>query len=60
MAVRFQATIDHRDPALLDVLGSERDVTVFDNRGTGRSSRTAPAMVDGLAKGCWSSSMRSA
>jgi pimeloyl-ACP methyl ester carboxylesterase len=41
MAIRFRGTIDHWDPALLDVLSSERDVIVFDNRGTGRSSGTA-------------------
>ena len=51
MTVRFRGTIDHWDPALLDVLSSERDVIVFDNRGTGRSSGTAPATIDGLAEG---------
>ena len=51
MAIRFRGTIDHWDPALLDLLSSERDVIVFDNRGTGRSSGTPPASVDGLAEG---------
>src|SRR5260221_4114674 len=51
MALRFRGTIDHWDPALLDVLASERDVIVFDNRGTGRSSGTGPTTIDGLAQG---------
>ncbi len=51
IALRFRGTIDHWDPALLDVLASERDVIVFDNRGTGRSSGTAPDTIDGLAEG---------
>jgi pimeloyl-ACP methyl ester carboxylesterase len=51
MAMRFRGTIDHWDPALLEVLSSERDVIVFDNRGTGRSSGTAPATAQGLAEG---------
>ena len=51
MALRFRGTIDHWDPALLDVLGSERDVIVFDNVGTGRSTGTAPTTIGGLADG---------
>ncbi len=51
MAHRFRGTIDHWDPALLDVLSSERDVIVFDNGGTGRSSGTAPTTIEGLAQG---------
>ena len=38
MATRFRGTIDHWDPALLAVLGSRRDVILFDNRGTGWAS----------------------
>ena len=48
MAIRARGTIDDWDPALLDMLSSERDVIVFDNRGTGRSSGPAPATIDGL------------
>src|SRR5262245_44593306 len=51
MAMRFRGTIDHRDPALLDDLSLERDVIIFDNRGTGRSSGIPPATVGGLANG---------
>jgi len=38
MATRFRGTIDHWDPALLDVLSSQRDVIVFDNRDTAAPS----------------------
>jgi pimeloyl-ACP methyl ester carboxylesterase len=51
MAIRFRGTIDHWDPALLDVLSSERDVIVFDNRGTGRTSGAPPTTLEGLAEG---------
>lgn len=51
MAMRFRGTLDHWDPALLEVLSSERDVIMFDNRGTGRSSGTAPTTIEGLAQG---------
>lgn len=51
LCLRLRGTIDHWDPALLDVLASERDVIVFDNRGTSRSSGTAPDTIDGLAAG---------
>ena len=50
MAIRFRGTLDDWDPALLDVLSSERDVIVFDNQGTGRSSGQPPATVDALAE----------
>jgi pimeloyl-ACP methyl ester carboxylesterase len=51
MAIRFRGTIDHWDPALLDVLSSERDVIVFDNVGTCFSSGTAPTTIEDLAQG---------
>lgn len=51
LALRFRGTLDHWDPAFLDVLASERDVIIFDNRGTGRSSGTAPDTIQGLAEG---------
>jgi pimeloyl-ACP methyl ester carboxylesterase len=47
----LKSLIDHWDPALLDVLASERDVIVFDDVGSGRSSGTAPTTIDGLAEG---------
>lgn len=51
MALRFRGTIDHWDPALLDVLGAERDVIVFDNVGTGHSTGSAPDTIFGMADG---------
>jgi pimeloyl-ACP methyl ester carboxylesterase len=39
---RFRATMDHWDPAFLDVLGAERDVIISDKRGFGLSTG-APA-----------------
>ena len=51
MATRFRGTIDHWDPVLLDVLGSQRDVIVFDNRGTAASSGAPPDTIEGLAEG---------
>src|SRR5262245_18757487 len=51
MAMRFRGTLDQWDPALLEVLSSEREVIVIDNRGTGRSSGAPPTSVDGLAAG---------
>lgn len=48
---RFRATIDHWDPALLDVLAAERDVIVFDNAGVGTSSGEVPDTVPAMAAG---------
>ena len=48
---RFRATIDHWDPALLDLLAAEREIIVFDNVGTGASTGTTPATIQGLADG---------
>ena len=51
LAQRFRGTIDHWDPTLLDLLAAERDVIIFDNLGTGRSTGDAPTTIDGLAAG---------
>jgi pimeloyl-ACP methyl ester carboxylesterase len=51
LCTRFRATIDHWDPALLDLLSVEREVIVFDNVGTASSTGTAPASIQGLADG---------
>lgn len=51
LALRFRGTIDHWDPSLLDLLAAERDVFIFDNFGTGRSTGDAPTTIDGLAAG---------
>jgi hypothetical protein len=49
--MRLRGMIDHWDPALLDVLASERDVNAFDNRGTGASTGPPPRSIDELAAG---------
>jgi len=51
LALRFRGTIDHWDPAFLGLLGAERDVIIFDNIGTGRSTGDPPTTIDGLAAG---------
>ncbi|GAA2898072.1 alpha/beta hydrolase [Streptosporangium fragile] len=51
LSQRFRGTIDHWDPALLDALAADREVIVFDNRGTGASTGEAPTTVEGLAEG---------
>ena len=48
---RFRGTMDHWDPALLDLLAAEREVIVFDNLGTAASTGTPPATFQGLADG---------
>jgi pimeloyl-ACP methyl ester carboxylesterase len=51
MVTRFRGTIDHWDPALLDVLAAERDVIVVDYPGVNLSSGSTPGTVAGLAAG---------
>jgi pimeloyl-ACP methyl ester carboxylesterase len=38
LLTRFRATMDHWDPAFLDVLASERRVIIFDNAGVSEST----------------------
>jgi hypothetical protein len=59
MAIRARGTIDHWDPALMDKLSPERDVIMFDNRGTGRSSGPATAQRRG-AGGRFHATLRTA
>ncbi len=51
LCMRLRGTVDHWDPQLLDALAVEREVIVFDNRGTSLSSGDAPTTIDGLADG---------
>ena len=51
LCVRFKGTMDHWDPAFLEVLSDARDVIVFDNAGINSSSGTTPPTVDGMAEG---------
>lgn len=47
---RFRGTMDHWDPALLDVLARERRVIVFDNLGVGASSGSSASSITGMAQ----------
>jgi pimeloyl-ACP methyl ester carboxylesterase len=47
---RFRGTMDHWDPALIDILARERTVIVFDNAGVGASSGEVAPDLAGAAK----------
>jgi len=49
LITRFRGTIDHWDPALLDVLARERDIVIVDYPGVSTSAGSTPATVRGLA-----------
>lgn len=45
----FMGTLDNWDPAVTDVLASEREVILFDNAGVGLSTGDVPDTVQGMA-----------
>lgn len=47
---RFRGTMDHWDPALLEVVAKERPVIVFDNAGVGASTGEVGTEIAGAAK----------
>ncbi|MEU6754110.1 alpha/beta hydrolase [Spirillospora sp. NPDC046719] len=51
LLMRLRGTMDHWDPALLDRLAADREVIIFDNRGTSASTGTVPNTIEGLADG---------
>ncbi|MFC8938940.1 alpha/beta fold hydrolase [Streptomyces griseoincarnatus] len=51
MHMRLRGTIDHWDPRFLDLVSAEREVIIFDNRGTNFSTGSAPVTMDGLVQG---------
>lgn len=51
MHMRLRGTIDHWDPMFLDLVSAEREVIIFDNRGTNFSTGSAPVTMDGLVQG---------
>ena len=51
LVTRFRGTIDHWDPALLEVLARERDVILVDYPGVNTSDGSTPATVRGLGNG---------
>jgi pimeloyl-ACP methyl ester carboxylesterase len=46
---RFRGTMDHWDPALIDLIAAERTVLLFDSLGVGRTSGTAPDTIRAMA-----------
>jgi pimeloyl-ACP methyl ester carboxylesterase len=51
MCMRFKGTMDHWDPAFLQVLSGARDVIIFDNVGIGATLGSTPTTVDAMADG---------
>ena len=47
---RFRGTMDHWDPALLEVIARERPVIVFDSAGVGASTGTVAPDIAGAAR----------
>jgi len=47
---RFRGTIDHWDPALLEILAQERPLIVFDNAGVGASTGEVAPDIAGAAQ----------
>src|SRR5262245_6198350 len=45
----FMGTLDNWDPAVIDLLASDREMLLFDSAGVGRSSGTVPTTVAGMA-----------
>jgi pimeloyl-ACP methyl ester carboxylesterase len=45
----FTGTLDNWDRAVIDPLGSEREVILFDSAGIGRSTGAVPTTVSGMA-----------
>jgi pimeloyl-ACP methyl ester carboxylesterase len=50
LLTRFRATVDHWDPAFLDILASERRVILFDNAGVGESTGDVATTFAGMAE----------
>lgn len=51
MHMRLRGTIDHWDPAFLDLLAAEREIIIFDNRGVNLSTGNAPASIEDMVEG---------
>ncbi len=50
LLTRFRATMDHWDPAFLDILASERRVILFDNAGISESNGEVATTFAGIAE----------
>src|SRR5258708_36907020 len=49
LLTRFRGTMDHWDPAFLDILASERRVFLFDNAGVSESAGEVATTFPGMA-----------
>jgi pimeloyl-ACP methyl ester carboxylesterase len=47
---RYRGTLDHWDPAFLEVLATEHRVVTFDNAGVGASTGAVPDTIEGMAE----------
>ncbi|MFJ9154968.1 alpha/beta fold hydrolase [Streptomyces sp. NPDC102270] len=47
---RFRGTLDHWDPAFLEVLAQDRRVIIFDNAGVSESTGEVPTTMEGMAE----------
>jgi pimeloyl-ACP methyl ester carboxylesterase len=50
LLTRFRATMDHWDPAFLDILAAERRVIIFDNAGVSESAGAVATTFAGMAE----------
>jgi pimeloyl-ACP methyl ester carboxylesterase len=50
LLTRFRGTMDHWDPAFLDILASERRVIIFDNAGVSESTGEVATTFAGIAE----------
>jgi pimeloyl-ACP methyl ester carboxylesterase len=50
LANRFRGTLDHWDPAFLDLLAAGREVILFDNAGVGLTSGATDPTIAGMAE----------
>ena len=51
LCMRLRGSLDHWDPVFLDALAAEREVVIFDNVGTGRTTGPVPESLEDLADG---------
>lgn len=50
---RFRGTLDHWDPAFLEVLAQDRRVIIFDNAGISESTGEVPTTMEGMAEAAY-------
>ncbi len=58
LLTRYRATMDHWDPAFLEVLAAERRIILFDNAGVSESTGEVATTFAAWRKQRWTSSPR--